>query len=65
MVACRPLSVDGRRYVTGGRFCADGDAAQQMLRSGQARLADDADLPRLLRVLQPLPDRPADRLVTR
>lgn len=44
----RATSIGTRRMVAGAELQADAQSARELIESGAARLADDADLPRLI-----------------
>lgn len=58
MRVIRPTSVGPRRLLVGAQVKVDAQTAAQMLREGQARLIDEADLPVLAELVRPGQVRP-------
>lgn len=49
--ALRAVTIGARRLVAGAEVQADARTAREMIESAAARLADDADLPRLIQAV--------------
>lgn len=58
----RRVAIGERQALAGTEILVDAVTAQQLVREGAARLADERDLPRLVRML---PDNHRPRVLTR
>jgi hypothetical protein len=53
MIVTQPLVLNGTRYASGDRICADADKASDLLQARRAKLVDPADLALLIDAQDP------------